>query len=300
MLETLDNYEVKESASRQLVTGPIAFRPVLVNPTRAQLNEFYGTDKKTDMIEYFGSKDIQGTPVDNLRIQFYGFFTGVDGKEYKGAIDPFWVTNKLWESNKTEVTKYCWINPYGRTSWTDLPEHSPLDSWYRGSARKSYMGEESLMNFILALLGINTYYDSSLDQSKIPTYITNGETFLDINKLFSKDYSELQALITKYCSDESVLPVGHANRNRKIAVIASVKNRNDNNELQQTYYMSAFAKVNKDVINKKDVERLITTINKEASSEYGWKHNGSITSTLAVFNPTAPFSTEGMTAEPGW
>ena len=300
MLETLDQYEVKEVASKQFLTGPIAFRPVLVNPTRAQLNEFYGSDKKQDVIEYFGSKDIQGVPTDNLRIQFYGYFTGQDGKEYKGAIDPFWLTNKLWESNKSEVTKYCWINPYGRTSWTDDPANSPLDSWYKGNARKAFMGEEALMNFILALLGINTFYNSSIDQKDLPTYITNAETYLDISKLFNKDYSELQSLITKYCSEESSLPAEHPNRNRKVVLITSVKTRNDNGGLQQTYYMSNFAKYNgkAKMFNKNDVDRIITTINKEASSEYGWKHNGVVTSTLQVFDPAAPVSSAPF--EPGW
>lgn len=263
----IESEHTSDSKPKGLTVGPVMFRPVIINPTRAQLNEFLGSDKKTDEINYHSETTIQGELVDMVRINIWGYFTTPEGTEYRGGIDPIWIKNK--EMKSKDGLKNCYINPFGRSCWTSDPKQAN-QYWYNGSSKKCIWGEDKLMDFVINLMGINTFYSADSDKSKLPSYIQNSETFIDMNKLFQKDYSDIQSLITRMSTDKTDVPVENPNYQRKITTLSYVKQREDTGEAQQAYYSGKFGRVNKRKGNysivDSDVKQIANTFNKELES----------------------------------
>lgn len=270
-----------------LYCGPQLFRPVLINPDRKALNAFLESDKKTDEINYYSQTTINGEEVDSLRINLWGWFTKEDGTEYKGCLDPIWLKNKVRTSTKDpNVTKYCYINAFGRTSW--VPEGGEFPQFfYSKNVKKSIYGEEMIMDFVISLLGINTYFDASKADS-LPSYITEGKTFVDIDKLFNKDYSDIQSLLDRFCTDKTDIDPKNPNYMRKMIALAVVRTRKDNGELSQGYYTGKFGRAKfektKFVSQKSDVNQIINRVNTQIKDNQ-FSHNGVITDVLTIFDP---------------
>lgn len=298
----LENFNVNSNpvstGKQSLYCGPQMFRPQLINPTRAQLNQFLGSDKKTDEINYNFETTIQGEVVDSVRVVMWGYFTNSKGEEYKGCLDPLWVKNAHMKSK--DGTKSCWINPYGRVAWAATPKDVNYN-WYSVSSRKAIWGEDALMDFFINLIGINTFYSTTMDSAAVPDFIKKEETYINIDKIFSKDYSELQAVINRFCTTDTDLDTDNVNYMRKITVLTSVTPRVDTGELVQTYFTGKFGRTKKAgntyTIIDSDVNQILKSANVVAEKGY-FKHQGVLVNKLTEYTPDMEVATVATEVAP--
>jgi len=291
----VDTENINNGKSQPLYCGPIMFRPILFNPNRAELNEFLGSDKNQTEINYHSEGTVQGNVVDSLRVSIWGYYTSPDGVEYKGSLDPIWLKNAEMVSTKDpENIKYCYLNPYGRNTWVKDPKEANA-YWYNGVSKKAIWGEQQLMDLLINLLGINTFYNAGTDNKDLPPHITNGETFVKTDKLFAKDYSEIQSLFDRFSTEKTDIPVENPNYQRKLTVLQVIKTRNDTGALQQGQYTGKFGRVKqakgKYSIIQSDVNQIIKAVNQDIQAGQ-FNHSGVISDKLIEFDATKPVNTQ--------
>lgn len=280
-----NNENIVKGGKPSLICGPMMFRPVYINPTRKQLNEFLDSDKKTEEINYHFQSTVQEEQVDTVRISMWGYFTDKSGQEFKGCLDPIWLKNKPMVSKDKE--KNCWINPYGRVAWAKTAKQVEYD-WYNLSARHAIWGEDCLMDFFINLMGINTYYSKNMDEATIPAFIKNEETYINVSKIFMKDYSELQGIINRFCTDKTDLKPENPNYMRKVTVLSSVTNRVDNGDAVQCHFTGKFGRVRRKGDDYSIVDSDVNQILKAArnlESKGLFKHVGILTNVPTLYEP---------------
>lgn len=173
-----------------------------INPNSQKIHEIRGYEPQSE--PQYVSTDRNGKP--QVRLDFYVKASSMDLKTtFRSKFAIFLTKDKIVgaTSGKTKI-----IDKYGRTAWatpTDLankaiPVYSngpaDIDAMYR----PAYVGEEELCSLLRAWLNIPVPSRMADDGGRVPTDAfmsdpTDCETSLDMNKLFSGDFSELQGLI---------------------------------------------------------------------------------------------------------
>jgi hypothetical protein len=251
--------------------GPIIFRPVYFNPTRSEVNEFFNTTKNTDEINYI---QVDENGIKTVTCTVLGYFKDDTGNEFKGYFPSIFVSENQLESNKTGVVKYQFIDSFGSTQWVDKLENCTSKYFYKNQARRSYQNESILMQFFLKLANLNTYYSEDSQYGINPNF-EKGDTFLDMESLFKGDFSKYRELITNMCTENSKFDINSPLRNRKIGVLASIKD--DGISVKQVYYNQMFIRVKpQDILDSYDVKRVLADINiydaNGVLKKYIWSH----------------------------
>jgi hypothetical protein len=277
--------------------GPQLFRPVLFNPTRTQLNEFYGSDKEGELSYIKEGED----GIKSVMCTLYGYFTDNTGKEYKGIMPTIFVKEMFYESVKEidgqTVKKYQFIDSFSNTTWATSKESIDSPYFYKAQSRACYAGEDKLMNFFMKLAGLSTYY--SVDSKYEPNLnIREGKTFLSMEDLFKGDFTKYQQVITNLCTEKTTLKETNPLYMRTIGLVGSVID--DGLNCKQTYFTDAFISIKKDkgisVMNEYDVNRCLKMISptdeKGNPKQYVWGHSGGVLSPkLEIYTPISGGST---------
>ena len=272
----------------ELYEGPIMFRPVLICPNREKLNNFLGSTKNTEELSYHSQSTSQktGETVDQVRIDFWGYYTKPDGTEFKGKLESLWVKNKVLSSEKTPgVVKFNYINSCGQTSFSTEELQFP-DWFYNGNVRKCLEGEELLMHFMVKLMGVNTFIKNT-EKELVSENIKNGNYYINCEALFNGDFSIIQSVLDKYCSDECALPKEHVLYKRKIGVLATLRVRTDTQKVSQSNYTKVFAAVNYKNLNytikQTEAKWMIDKCKQDVNNNY-FSTVGVIKETLGVYS----------------
>lgn len=167
-------------------TGVIPYNVIAINPTKDQLHEI-------------GLSFIKSEP--NYQLEF----ETEDGKRKSTIVDvwlkalptskqqdldmvtklTFFISNDPFVSQNTGKTQY--VNIYGRTAWAQSVDGLNGNQYFiNEGSRPAHRGEEDLYKFLFAWL--NMTYD--VERKKF------NPCRIDINKLITGDYSELQSLVT--------------------------------------------------------------------------------------------------------
>lgn len=228
--------ESTEGAKIVRYTGVASIYVKGVNPTKEELEKFYGRDLDNTPT-YIGEVDLGGTKVPQVRLDF---MVVADPEKYKDAegnpIDlKTRVTLFLRKSFRlSQAGKYQVIDKYGRTAWAteeeiaakQVPVYSNgkpanISSEYR----KAYHGEEELIKFLIAYLNIPScqrYVNGEWimnDASKL----ADSEAYLEhIEDYFKGNFKELKDII-------SLQP------NNKVKVLFGIRNTDDGKQYQTTY-----------------------------------------------------------------
>lgn len=197
----------QENAEAQEFKNYWGIAPVKVKaiqPTKAELEEFYGRTIENDPI-YVTEKEKNGVKVRNVRVDF--LIETVPAKEGENPVKSkisFFVSKAPFVNK--DKTKCKVIDVYSRTAWVTNEEYSAkaIPQYSNGPARISnnyraaYQGEEELTTFIKTWLNIPSV-DSYIDGAWVPNpkfQPSQCEARLDnIDALFNGDYSELKNLV---------------------------------------------------------------------------------------------------------
>ena len=207
-----------------------------VNPTKAELEKFYGRDIDNTP-EYIGSADVNGNKIPQVRLDFMAV---VDPEKYKDAEGkPLNLKTRvtLFLRNNFRVSqagKYQVIDKYGRTAWAteeevaakQIPVYSNgkpanISSEYR----KAYYGEEDLIKFLIAYLNIPScqrYVNGEWIMNEA-SKLADSEAYLEhIDDYFKGNFKELNDII-------SLQP------NNKVKVLLGIRNTDDGRQYQTVY-----------------------------------------------------------------
>lgn len=195
----------------ELYSGITNMKVLAINPTLAELN----------------AMDINAKSEPNYDVEF-------SGEQYKKIV--FWLGNadtkvkaEILMQPKHRVSqsgKFQWINQFGITCWS---EAEPTYDWFKSDGqRKAYVGEETLIRFMIAWANV----------------LRGGEVTLDsIDLLAQGNVTELRTYVTALATNE-------------IKVLVGVKDGK-----YQTVYTKYFGKTS---INRTDY--FINELNKEYGS----------------------------------
>lgn len=215
-----------------------------VNPTKEELEKFYGRDIE-NAPEYIGVAEVNGEQVPQVRLDF---LVEADPDKYKNAEgQPIGLKSRvtlfLRKAHRvSSAGKMQIIDKYGRTAWAtpqeieakQIPVYSNgkpanIDADYR----LAYNGEEDLIKFLIAYLNIPScqrYVNGEWvmnDATKLP----DSEAMLDhIDDYFKGDVKELKNIL-------SYQP------NNKVKVLFGVRTAEDGRQYQ-TVYTRMFLKNN--------------------------------------------------------
>lgn len=215
-----------------------------VNPTKEELEKFYGRDIDSAP-EYLGVAEVNGEQVPQVRLDF---LVEADPDKYKNAENqPIGLKSRvtlfLRKAHRvSSAGKMQIIDKYGRTAWAtpqeieakQIPVYSNgkpanIDADYR----LAYNGEEDLIKFLIAYLNIPScqrYVNGEWimnDATKLP----DSEAMLDhIDDYFKGDVKELKNIL-------SYQP------NNKVKVLFGVRTAEDGRQYQ-TVYTRMFLKNN--------------------------------------------------------
>lgn len=228
--------ESTEGAKIVRYTGVASVYVKGVNPTKEELEKFYGRDLDNTP-EYIGEVDVNGTKVPQVRLDFMAV---ADPEKYKDAegnsIDlKTRVTLFLRNSFRlSQAGKYQVIDKYGRTAWAteeeiaakQVPVYSNgkpanISSEYR----KAYHGEEELIKFLIAYLNIPSCqkYVNGEWMMNDASKLADSEAYLEhIEDYFKGNFKELKDII-------ALQP------NNKVKVLFGIRNTDDGKQYQTTY-----------------------------------------------------------------
>lgn len=228
-------FSAKESTGdsnfkRYIGVAPV--KVVAVNPTKQQLEEIYKTPQEKDPI-YLGKDEKSGAKT--ARIDFI-----LKTVEERCGIDTiarlsFFLQDTSLVGSKSGKVKI--IDKYGRTAWATEEElaQKAVPVYSNGPAdidkdyRKAFVGEEQLITFLKALLGVKNTFTFDKDGNRKPAAnLADCEAYLEhIPDYFNGDYSELTEL-------------AQAQPNNIVRVLFGVRNAGDNQ--YQTVYNEYFQK----------------------------------------------------------
>lgn len=180
-----------------------------LNPSKAELEEIYGTPQEKDP-EYVGTVEVDegGSKVKypNVRLSFLALpdpeKVGIELKPLNVAL----FLQKRFRYNK-DKTKVQVIDKYGRTAWVTIEQakNHEIPVYSNGPAnldkdyRPAYVGEEDLTNFLIAYLNIPSVmrYNNSEKKWYLVDNPEDSECRLDhIEDYFKGDFSELKAALS--------------------------------------------------------------------------------------------------------
>jgi hypothetical protein len=196
-----------ESVQVKLYTGLADFRPILINPTKEQLNKI-GVNYKEE--PSYASVD-PATQDKKVRIDIWGEVTS-DSKEHADVKFFSKLSFFLDSSEKLSSTgKFEYINEFGDTGWVEEGvDPSTVYNWYTESTknRKAKNGEGVLIGFLKKYLSVGKGQIAKID---------------NINNLLNGDVKELAGLFS-------------LNGTKKIQVLLFVK------EYDGNYYQNVYSK----------------------------------------------------------
>ena len=215
-----------------------------VNPTKEELEKFYGRDIE-NAPEYIGVAEVNGEQVPQVRLDF---LVEADPDKYKNAEgQPIGLKSRvtlfLRKANRvSSAGKMQIIDKYGRTAWATPQEIEARQIPVYGNGKPAnidadyslaYNGEEDLIKFLIAYLNIPScqrYVNGKWvmnDATKLP----DSEAMLDhIDDYFKGDVKELKNIL-------SYQP------NNKVKVLFGVRTAEDGRQYQ-TVYTRMFLKNN--------------------------------------------------------
>jgi len=234
---TINNSEFQ----RKLYIGYTPVRVLAVNPTKEQLEKYFGQQQNEP--NYMGTALVNGKEVPQVRIEFI-----LEAKR-PGTNDNFYVRlsfflNKGYAANKLN-TKVQVIDVYGRTVWAsneDIANHRipVFSNGQQAKIDKNYrpliIGEDRLILFIRALFCLldPEKYDHNIN-GYVPRTgedLAKCEGILDNTKDFFKgDFTELTKAVKMA-------------ENNTVYVLLGVRNGNDGRQFQ-TVYNSMFVRKNR-------------------------------------------------------
>ena len=200
--------ESTEGASFKRYTGIASGFVRCVNPTKKELEEFYGREVENEPSYIKKAEDNDG--IAQIRIDFMFEANPASDLhpniEFKDKVTIY--LNRKFRLNRDE-TKYQVIDKYGNTAWVTEEEFNvkavPVDKngnpiRISSDYRKAYEGEEELIKFLIAYLGIDSCFDYNKATSKYvwkpQDKLSDTEAYLsDIEKYFSGDITELREAI---------------------------------------------------------------------------------------------------------
>lgn len=208
-----DQTKTKESTQKVMYVGLAPVEVKAVNPSRKDINILLGKEDGEDekAMEYLGEdKDL----VPRVRMSFW--LKWLTDQVDKYFIYSFNITNKVRKNKVGDKVQV--INSTLNTTWvplkkdeagelTDEPDMRLLPHWFsifedeEGNkvgdkrVRAALLGEEELCTFLRAWIGMNW---------KSP----NAEVFVDTDKLFKEDFSELREIIGSVYDRQFVATVG--------------------------------------------------------------------------------------------
>lgn len=237
--------------------GVAPVRVLAVNPNKQQLEEIYGNPQDNEPT-YLGRDEKSG--VETARIDFI-----LKTVEEKCGVDAtarvsFFLQNQKLVGSKTGKIKV--IDRYGRTAWATQDEiaNHTVPVYSNGPAdidkdyRPAFVGEEQLITFLKAWLGVSNPFTFDKNGNRKPAAnMADCEAYLDhIPDYFKGNYSELKELLT-------LVP------NNVVRVLFGIRNAGDNQyqTVYNEYFQKAGASKNsgfeKNVNDRKDVGAYPTT-----------------------------------------
>lgn len=201
------NVDTKQDSSPiKLYTGLADFRPMLINPTKNELNRI-GVNFEDEPV-YITTDD---NGIKRLRIDIWGEVTGTDIKENEVKFInklTFFLDNTEKESS---TGKYEYINEFGDTCWVEEGTNpNDVYSWFPKSQylRKAKNGEGLFISFLKGYLSIGRNEIAKID---------------DINTFLSGNLREVKNFFSP-------------NNDRKIQVLLTIR------EYDGNYYQTIFSR----------------------------------------------------------
>lgn len=225
-----------DGGSIKRYTGVASVSILAVNPDKESLEKLYNRtlDKAP---EYIGEVDVKGTKVPQVRIDF---IVKADIEKYVDAYNkPLDFVSKVslfirdsYKYNK-DNTKVQVIDKYGRTAWVTLEQakNHEIPVYSNGPAnidkdyRPAYIGEEELINFLIAYINIPSTVKkiNGVYVSKEGDELADCEASLEhIKDYFKGDFSEIRTNI------------GYQ-PNNKVKVLFGIRNTDDGKQYQTAY-----------------------------------------------------------------
>jgi hypothetical protein len=249
-IEIINSPDASTVNDAKKFTGVIPYNVVAINPDMQQLHAIGLTFVKKEPIyqREFGTEKRKSTLVDV-------WLKSVPSPKHPDLAMvtklTFFINNDEFVSQNTGKCQY--VNKYGRTAWAAQPEDLNNNAYFvNEDARQSFRGEEDLYKFLFAWL--NMTYD--LDRKIF------NPCRIDVQKLFSSDYSELQDIVTKAAAYSLKVLTG----------VRKVEADDGTVRYYATTYNKYFLKH-----NQKSVEGLMKFVNKDSYNEfkdafhYTWK-----------------------------
>jgi len=173
------------------ITGITRCVVVAINPTLEEANALRGTtwDKP---VEYVG-KDKQNN--DRVLVEIWLKDT-TSGTLFQ---QKYYISNALRTSKNNPKNKQ-WGSAIGQVGWSENIAELEAKSWWNEQfpSHELLVGEEGLVEFLAAWVT-----QGSRPSDKFP--MTDVNLAVDMKKLFTGDFSELKAMVTKYISPVIIL-----------------------------------------------------------------------------------------------
>lgn len=210
-----------------------------VNPNKAELSALYGTEITNDP-NYIGETEVNGNKIPNVRLDF--ILKTDEKSQFNNGIScttkASFFLRKEPRYNK-DATKCQVIDKYGRTAWVTIEQakNHEVPMYSNGPAnidkgyRVAYVGEEDLVKFLIAYLGIPSTTKRQADGNyveKSAEELVECEAGLEkIKDYFKGDFSEIRSIIALQPEN-------------KVKVMFGVRNVED--KQYQTVYTNMFLK----------------------------------------------------------
>jgi hypothetical protein len=190
-----------EESSFKLYQGVGAFKVVAINPTKKELEDMGRTVNEEPT--YIGKNDKGET---TARIQVY-VVTNPDSSVNNGVQITTSFMFNLTRAKRvgSDSGKIQVIDKFGRTAWATqedinnkaIPVYSNGPANISGDYRPVAIGEENLVNFLIAWLNIPSVmeYNRTNNTFTMRKDTEECEVSIDLAKIFSGDFSELQEIV---------------------------------------------------------------------------------------------------------
>ena len=196
--------------------GVGSFRVLGVNPTKAELEKFYGREVQNEPVYLTDKTDKDGKAYKQVRVTFMlqADLQYENGKEIecnKTLKEPLKTTVSFFLDNRyfynRDKSKVQVIDKYGRTAWVTIEQakNHQIPVYTNGPAnldanyRPAYRGEEELTQFILNYLNvtpIDTYNSTTREWITNPHPEDCEGNLEKIQDYFKGDVSELKEFLT--------------------------------------------------------------------------------------------------------
>ena len=223
--------ETTESAGIKHYTGVGTVQILAVNPNKKKLEELYNTTLEKEP-EYLTYVEQDGKRTKNLRLDFIvKNISNNPELEVISKVTFFLKDSILFNRDQTKLQV---VDKYGRTAWVtneqydakEIPMYSNGPAKLDKNYRSLYSGEEELIQFLIAYLGIPATYKrlaSGEYVDKTGEELAECEASLEqISEYFNGNWKELETIIALQPKN-------------KVKVLFGVRTTSEGKEYQTTY-----------------------------------------------------------------